>query len=78
MKRILPDLNGVYPALAQELRIVMEQASLGNLHQARAEFPSADRPAGSPFFTSLLMQTDRMGTSVSESLATYSDSMRKV
>lgn len=77
LKRILPDLDGVYPALAQELRIVMEQATLGNLHQALQNF---DRRIDLPevhSFTSLLMQTDRMGTSVSESLATYSDSMRE-
>lgn len=77
MKRVLPDLRGVYPALSQELRIVMEQASLGNLHQALRNF---DRRIDLPevhSFTSLLMQTDRMGTSMSESLTTYSDSMRE-
>lgn len=77
LKRILPDLRSVYPALAQELRIVMEQASLGNLNQALRNF---DRRIDLPevhSFTSLLMQTDRMGTSVSQALTTYSDSMRE-
>jgi len=77
LRRVLPDLRQVYPALAQELRIVMEQASLGNLHQALKNF---DRRIDLPevhSFTSLLMQTDRMGTSVSEALTTYSDSMRE-
>jgi tight adherence protein C len=77
IRRILPDLRQVYPALAQELRIVMEQATLGNIHQALRNF---DRRIDLPevhSFTSLLMQTDKMGTSVSESLATYSDTMRE-
>lgn len=77
MKRILPDLRGVYPALAQELRIVMEQSSLGNLHQALKNFDQRIDLPEVHSFTSLLIQTDRMGTSMSESLTTYSDSMRE-
>ena len=77
MHRILPDLDAVHPALAMELRIVTEQAELGDLHQALANL---DRRIDLPeihSLSSLLMQTDRMGTSVSESLAAYSDTMRE-
>jgi tight adherence protein C len=77
LDRVLPHLNDAYPALAQELRIVREQADLGDLNQALRNF---DRRIDLPevhSFTSLLMQTERMGTSVSESLTTYSDSMRE-
>ncbi len=77
LERILPDLNAIYPALAQELRIVKEQAALGDLHQALKNFDQRIDLPEVHSFTSLLMQTDRMGTSVSQSLAAYSDSMRE-
>ncbi len=77
IRRILPDLRLAYPALAQELRIVMEQARLGNLHQALRNFDQRINLPEVHSFTSLLIQTDRMGTSVSEALTTYSDSMRE-
>lgn len=77
IRRILPDLRQSHPALAQELRIVMEQASLGDLHQALKNFDQRIDVPEVHSFTSLLMQTDRMGTSVSDALATYSDSMRE-
>jgi tight adherence protein C len=77
LRRILPDLQDVHPAMAQELRIVLEQASLSNLNQALKNFDGRIDLPEVHSFTSLLMQTDRMGTSVSESLTTYSDTMRE-
>lgn len=77
IRRILPDLRSVSPALAQELRIVIEQAKLSDLPQALRNFDQRIDLPEVHSFTSLLMQTDRMGTSVSSALATYSDTMRE-
>lgn len=77
LNRISIDLKPVYPALAQELSIVVDQAKVGTLNEAllnfaeRIDLPQVDS------FTSLLTQTERMGTSVSEALADYSDTMRE-
>jgi tight adherence protein C len=77
LRRILRDLRGPYPALAQELRIVSEQAAIGNMHQALDNFSARVDIPEVHSFTSLLTQTERMGTSVSEALASYSDTMRE-
>lgn len=77
LSRISMDLKPVYPALAQELSIVVDQAKVGTLNEAlqnfaeRIDLPQVDS------FTSLLIQTERMGTSVSDALADYSDTMRE-
>lgn len=75
--RISADLKPIYPALAQELSIVVDQAKVGTLSESlqnfaeRIDLPQVDS------FTSLLIQTDRMGTSVSDALTDYSDTMRE-
>lgn len=77
LSRISMDLKPVYPALAQELSIVVDQAKVGTLNEAlqnfaeRIDLPQVDS------FTSLLIQTERMGTSVSDALTDYSDTMRE-
>ncbi len=77
LNRIALDLKPVYPALAQELSIVVDQAKVGTLNEAlqnfaeRIDLPQVDS------FTSLLTQTERMGTSVSDALTDYSDTMRE-
>ena len=77
LERIARDLKPVYPALAQELAITVDQAQVGNLNEAlqnfaiRIDLPQVDS------FTSLLTQTERMGTSVSDALTDYSDTMRE-
>ena len=77
LARIARDLKPVYPALAQELSITVDQAQVGNLNEAlqnfaiRIDLPQVDS------FTSLLTQTERMGTSVSDALTDYSDTMRE-
>jgi tight adherence protein C len=77
LKRILQDLRGAYPALSQELRIVTEQAAIAGMPVALANFSErVDIPEVHSFAT-LLTQTERMGTSITESLASYSDSMRE-
>ncbi len=75
--RISADLKPVYPSLAQELSIVVDQAKVGTLSESlqnfaeRIDLPQVDS------FTSLLIQTERMGTSVSDALTDYSDTMRE-
>lgn len=77
LSRISMDLKPVYPSLAQELAIVVDQAKVGTMNEAlqnfaeRIDLPQVDSLA------SLLTQTDRMGTSVSDALTDYSDTMRE-
>ncbi len=75
--RVGNDLEPVYPALAKELRIVTEQARVGSLQQALTGFSQRVDVPEVHSFTSLIIQTDRMGTSMSEALVDYSDSMRE-
>lgn len=75
--RVGHDLDPVYPALAKELRIVTEQARVGSLQQALTGFSQRVDVPEVHSFTSLIIQTDRMGTSMSDALIDYSDSMRE-
>lgn len=77
MKRILRDFRGVYPALAHELSIVLEQARINDLQTALESFGRRINLPEVHSFTTLLIQTERMGTSVTEALTTYSDTMRE-
>lgn len=77
MRRIVREFRGVYPALSQELSIVLEQARINDLHTALESFGKRINLPEVHSFTSLLIQTDRMGTSVTQSLTTYSDTMRE-
>lgn len=77
LKRILRDFRGVYPALSQELNIVIEQARINDLHTALESFGRRIDLPEVHSFTSLLIQTERMGTSISQALTTYSDTMRE-
>ena len=77
LKRILRDFRGVYPALAQELSIVIEQARINDLHSALESFGRRINLPEVNSFTTLLIQTERMGTSISDALTTYSDTMRE-
>ncbi len=75
--RVGRELAPVYPALSKELRIVNEQARIGSLQQALVSFSQRVDVPEVHSFTSLLVQTERMGTSMSEALVDYSDSMRE-
>lgn len=77
LKRILRDFRGVYPALSHELSIVTEQTQITNLHTALENFGRRVDMPEVHSFTSLLIQTERMGTSITEALTTYSDTMRE-
>ena len=75
--RVGRDLAPVYPALSKELKIVTEQARVGTLNQALAGFSHRCDLPEVHSFTSLLMQTEKMGTSMSSALTEYSDNMRE-
>ncbi|NOX57034.1 MAG: type II secretion system F family protein [Planctomycetes bacterium] len=77
LKRISRDLEKVYPDLSQELRIVCEQAELASLQHALENLRRRlDAPEIHSFAT-LIIQTERMGTSISAALTDYSDNMRE-
>ncbi len=77
MARVGGDLEPVYPALAKELKIVTEQSRIGSVDQALTGFSQRVDVPEVHSFTSLIIQTERMGTSMSEALVDYSDSMRE-
>lgn len=77
LKKIVTELAKVYPALAQELRIVIEQASIGTFSQALSNFSNRIDVPEVHSFASLLIQTDQMGTNVTSALQEYSDNMRE-
>lgn len=77
LKRVTSELRTVFPALSQELQIVAEQAELGTLEQALTNFSRRVDAPDVHSFTSLLVQTERMGTSVSVALGDYAENMRE-
>ncbi len=77
IRRISQDFKPVYPELAKELTIVCEQAEVGDMQQALNNFSKRIDLPDVRSLTSLLNQTERMGTSVSHALVEYSDSMRE-
>jgi tight adherence protein C len=76
LRRISRELHQVHPALAEELRIVDQQAEVGNLPQALRNFGQRIDSPEVNSFTSLLVQSEVTGTSISKALADYSDSIR--
>lgn len=77
MKRIANDLKPVYPALAMELSIVQRQAEIGNLRIALDNFADRVSVPEVDSFVSLMTQSERMGTSVSDALTEYANTMRE-
>lgn len=76
LRRIGPEIAPAHPALAEELQIVTRQAKVGSLSQALNNFSQRMDSNEVSSFTSLLIQSEATGTSVSRALADYSDSMR--
>jgi len=76
-ERVSRQLRGVYPDLAQEMRIVREQADVGTLRHALENFADRIDEPEVQSLTSLLIQTEQMGTSVSDALSDYSDTLRE-
>lgn len=77
LNRVSAELRPVYPALSRELSIVSEQAEVGTLEQALVNFSERVDVPEVRSFTSLLIQTERMGTNISDALIEYSDNMRE-
>ncbi|MBX3439379.1 MAG: type II secretion system F family protein [Planctomycetaceae bacterium] len=77
LTRVVREIRPVYPALAHELQIVGEQARIGSTEQALANFAERVDMPEVRSFTSTLIQTERMGTSVSAALADHSDNIRE-
>lgn len=77
LNRVSIDLRDVHPELYRELQIVNEQAAIGTLPHALENFSRRIDAPEVHSFTSLIIQTERMGTSVSAALAEYSDNMRQ-
>jgi len=77
MRRVGKEISPVYPALSRELSIVAEQARIGHLTEAIANFSERVDTPEVHSFASLMIQTEQMGTSVSDALSDYSDSMRE-
>lgn len=75
--RVARDLKSVYPALAQELAIVVDQTQVGTMNEAFTNFAERVDIPQVESFVSLITQTERMGTSVSDALTEYSDNMRE-
>ncbi|MCA9082467.1 MAG: type II secretion system F family protein [Planctomycetaceae bacterium] len=76
LSRITREIAPAHPALSQELSIVSQQASVGSLSTALRGFSSRIDSPEVNSFTSLLMQAEATGTSISQALRDYSDSMR--
>lgn len=77
LRKIISELAKVYPALAHELKIVIEQSSIGTFSQALSNFSKRIDVPEVHSFASLLIQTDQMGTNVTSALQEYSDNMRE-
>jgi tight adherence protein C len=75
--RVGRQFRDVSPALSHEMAIVSKQADVSTLHHALDNFSKRVDLPEVHSFTSLLIQTERMGTSVSDALADYSDNMRE-
>lgn len=76
LKRISREIAIAHPALAEELRIVDQQAEVGSLPQALRNFGTRIDSPEINSFTSLLVQSESTGTSISKALTEYSDSIR--
>ena len=76
LKRVSQELPSVHPALHKELQILGDQAKIANLDVALDNFRTRLDVPEVHSFCNLMLQTERMGTSVSQSLQEYSDNMR--
>ncbi len=76
LKRIGREIAPAHPALSEELRIVNYQAEVGSLPQALRAFSQRIDSTDVSSFTSLLIQSEATGTSISHALTEYSDSIR--
>ena len=76
LKRISREITTVHPALAEELQLLNQQAEVGSMPQALRNFSQRIDSPDVNSFTSLLIQSETTGTSISRSLTEYSDGIR--
>ena len=76
LKRISREIGSMHPALAEELQLVNQQAEVGSMPQALRNFSQRIDSSEVNSFTSLLIQSEVTGTSISRSLTEYSDGIR--
>jgi len=76
LKRIAPEIKTAHPALSDELTVVNRQADVGSLPAALTAFSDRIDSPEVTSFTSLLLQSESTGSSITRSLTDYSDSMR--
>ncbi|MFM7036383.1 MAG: type II secretion system F family protein [Planctomycetaceae bacterium] len=76
LKRVVSEITAVHPALASELLLVSQQTEVSSLTNAMRNFGQRIESQEVSAFTSLLIQAETTGTSVSRALTDYSDSMR--
>ncbi len=76
LARVAWETADVYPAISNELRIVTTQANIDTLEHALVNMNERIDLPELHALSSLLIQTERMGTNVSDALTDYSDGMR--
>lgn len=76
LKRIGHEIRKVHPALSEELLLVNQQAEVGSMPLALRSFSQRIDSPEVNSFTSLLIQSEVTGTSISRSLTEYSDGIR--
>jgi len=76
LRRIGGELETAAPDLSRELRIIGEQANVFTLQRALENFADRIDSEEVKSFTSLLIQTERMGTSITQTLMDYADNFR--
>ncbi len=76
LARVAWETTDVYPAMADELRIVTAQANIDTLEHALSNMNERVDLPELHALSSLLIQTEKMGTNVSDALTDYSDGMR--
>ncbi len=76
LRRITPEIRLIHPELYRELSIVCFQSDLSGMQHALQAFSSRIGSQDVTSFTSLLVQSESTGTSLSAALREYSDSIR--
>ena len=76
LARVAWETTDVYPAISEELRIVTAQANIDTLDHALSNMNERVDLPELHALSSLLIQTEKMGTNVSDALTDYSDGMR--
>lgn len=76
--RIAPEIQEAHPALAQELSMIRQQSHVCTMDHGLEEFAQRFDSEAIRSFSSLLIQSQATGTSLSKALQEYSDNFRAV